>query len=112
MKKVSLLSVICIFTVIISAQANEKADWQEYTGRYVVSFNNLEEAMEIALREDTLTVFSPLGEVALTYVKKDRFEFPQYGGAIVFERNEEQQIVACKISVAAIDVEEIKARKQ
>ena len=110
MKKV-LLSAICIM-IIISAQASDKADWQEYTGRYVVSLNNSEETMEITLLEDTLTVFSALGEVALRYVKKDRFEFPQYGGAIVFERDEEQQIVACKISVAAIDVEEIMARKQ
>jgi hypothetical protein len=112
MKKV-LLSAICIFMAFISAQANDKADWKEYTGNYVFSLDNSEETVDIKLRSDsTLTVFSSLGEVTLTHVEKDRFEFPQYGGVIVFERNEKQQVIACKISIAAMDVEEIKARKQ
>lgn len=111
MKKV-LLSAVCLFTVFISTQAIDKTSWQEYTGHYVLSFDNSEETVEITFREDsTLTVFSSLGQVALTYVKKDRFEVPQYGGVIIFERNKEQQVIACKISVAIIDMEEIKARK-
>ena len=112
MKKV-LLSAICIFALLIFAQANDKTDWQEYTGQYVLSFDSSEETVDITLQGDsTLMAFSALGEVALTYVEKDRFEFPQYGGVIVFERDEKQQVVACTISVAAVDVEEIKARKQ
>jgi hypothetical protein len=97
----------------ISAQANDKADWKEYTGHYILSGDNQGETLEITFQNDTvLTAFSSLGEVALTYVEKDRFEFPQYGGIIIFERDEKRQIVACKISVAAMDLEEIKARKQ
>ena len=99
--------------MILPVQANDEADWQEYTGQYVLSFDNSEETVDITLQGDsTLMAFSALGEVALTYVEKDRFEFPQYGGVIVFERDEKQQVVACTISVAAVDVEEIKARKQ
>jgi hypothetical protein len=112
MKKV-LLSTVCIFMIIVSARANDGADWQEYTGHYVLSLKDSEEAVDIALRGDsTLTVFSSLGEVALKHAGKDRFEFPQYGGVIVFERDDRQHVIACKISVAAIDVEEVKARKQ
>jgi hypothetical protein len=112
MKKV-LLSAISIFMVFISAQASDKADRKEYTGHYVFSGDNQGETLDITLQSDTiLTAFSSLGEVALTYVEKDRLEFPQYGGVIIFERNEKQQIIACKISVAAIDLEEIKAQKQ
>jgi hypothetical protein len=112
MKKV-LLSAVCIFMIILPLQANDEVDWLEYTGHYVLSLDSSEETVDITLQGDsTLMAFTSLGEVALTYVKKDRFEFPQYGGVIVFERNEKQQVIACKISVAAIDVEEIKARKQ
>jgi sorbitol-specific phosphotransferase system component IIA len=99
--------------MILPAQANDQADWQEYAGQYVLSFDNSEETVAITLQGDsTLTAFSPLGEVALRYAGEDRFEFPQYGGVIVFERDEKRQIVACTISVAAIDMKELKARKQ
>ncbi|MDR2057084.1 MAG: hypothetical protein LBP83_02145 [Dysgonamonadaceae bacterium] len=112
MKKV-LLSAICVFMIFISARATDKTDRQEYIGYYVFSVENLVETLEITLQEDsTLMAFSSLGEVTLTPVEKDRFVFPQYGGIIVFERNEKQEITACKISVAAIDMEEIKALKQ
>jgi hypothetical protein len=112
MKK-AVLSAICIFMMLIPAQANNIADWQEYTGHYIFSGDSQGETLEITLQGDTvLTAFSSLGEVALTYVKKDRFEFPQYGGIIIFERDEKQQIIACTISIAAINLEEIKARKQ
>jgi hypothetical protein len=112
MKKV-LLSALCIFMMLIPAQASGKPDWKEYTGSYVFSVENSAETMEITLQGDsTLTVFSSLGEVVLTPVEKDRFEFPQYGGVIVFERDDKQQIIACKVSVTAIDLEELKARKQ
>jgi hypothetical protein len=112
MKRVLLLAV-GIFMIILPVRANDNAGWQEYTGHYVLSFDNSEETVDITLQGDsTLVAFSSLGEVALRHVKKDRFEFPQYGGVIVFERNEKQQVIACKISVAVIDVDEIKARKQ
>ncbi|MDR2626920.1 MAG: hypothetical protein LBC40_02685 [Dysgonamonadaceae bacterium] len=112
MKKV-LLFTIYIFMILISARASDNADWQEYTGRYVFSGNGQGETLEIYLQSDTiLTAFSSLGEVTLTHVGKDRFEVPQYGGVIIFERDEKQQVIACRISVAAIELEELKARKQ
>ena len=99
--------------MILPARANDNTDWQEYAGRYVLSFDNSEETVAITLRGDsTLTAFSALGEVALRDAGEDRFEFPQYGGVIVFERNEKRQVVACTISVAVLDMEELKARKQ
>jgi hypothetical protein len=112
MRKV-LLSTIGICMLLLSAQARNNADWREYTGSYVFSGDNLTETLEITLLRDTiLTASSSLGEATLTYVEKDRFEFPKYGGVIVFERNEEQQIIACRISVAVIDLDEIIAQKQ
>jgi hypothetical protein len=112
MKKV-LLFTIYTFMILIPARASDKAEWQEYTGRYVFSGNAQGETLEIMLQNDTiLTAFSSLGEVTLTYVEKDRFEFPQYGGVIIFERDETQQIIACKISIAVIEWDELKARKQ
>lgn len=99
--------------ICISAQASDKADLQEYAGCYVFSTEDLVEMLEISLQEDsTLMAVSSMGEVKLTYVKKDRFEFSQYGGVVVFERNEKQKIVACKISIAAVGIAEIKAKRQ
>jgi hypothetical protein len=113
MKNVSLLSVICLFLILVpTAWANDRADWQDYTGHYVIATEHLEETVEIVLQGDSvLRAFSALGEVLLTYVGKDRFEVPQYGGVIVFERDEKQTVIACKVSIAAIEVEDIKARK-
>jgi hypothetical protein len=112
MKKV-ILATMGVFMIFISAQATGKAEWQEYSGCYVFSVKNLVETLEITLQEDsTLLAFSSLGEVTLTPVEKDRFEFPQYGGIIVFERDEKQEITACKISVAILETGEIKAKKQ
>ncbi|MDR2804509.1 MAG: hypothetical protein LBB85_02545 [Dysgonamonadaceae bacterium] len=112
MKRV-LFTVICILGIFVLIYARNRADWQEYAGRYAFSVENLAETLEIVLQGDTaLTAFTPMGEIALTYVEKDRFEFPQYGGVVVFERDETQKITACRISVAAMDMEEIKAKKQ
>jgi hypothetical protein len=112
MKKV-LLTTVCILAILSFAQASGKADWQEYIGRYVFSADGSEETVEITHQGDsTLTAFSSLGEIALKYVEKDRFEFPRYGGVVVFERDEKQAITACRISVAVINLGEIKARKQ
>lgn len=94
-------------------QASDRADWKEYAGHYVFSGDLQGETLEIRIQRDTvLTAFSSLGRVALKYVGKDHFECPQYGGTIRFERDEKQQITACKISVTAIDLREIKAQKQ
>ncbi|MDR0733296.1 MAG: hypothetical protein LBF08_04455 [Dysgonamonadaceae bacterium] len=110
--KTVVLTTVCILAILSFAQAGGKGDWQEYSGRYIVSAFNAEETVEIALQADsTLTAFSSLGEVRLTYVEKDRFEVPQYGGVVIFERDEAQQVIACKISVAAVDLQELKARK-
>ncbi|MDR1357366.1 MAG: hypothetical protein LBJ58_06830 [Tannerellaceae bacterium] len=112
MKKV-LFSTVCIFMIIASVRATDGADWQEYAGRYVLSLDNSEETVDIAIRGDsTLTAFSSLGEVTLTHAGADRFEFRRYGGVVVFERDDKQHVIACRISVAVIDVEEVKARKQ
>jgi hypothetical protein len=111
MKKVAVTAV-CILSILTSAQAGGKGDWQEYSGRYVFSMPNSEEVVEIALQEDsTLMVFSALGETTLTYADKDHFEIPQYGGVVIFERDDAQQIIACSISIAAVDLQELKARK-
>ncbi|MDR1121051.1 MAG: hypothetical protein LBM08_09045 [Dysgonamonadaceae bacterium] len=114
MKKKVLLGIICILGVfIVAAQAGDKTDRQGYVGHYVFPWENQDETIEIALQDDsTFTMFSSAGKIKLKYVEKDRFEFPQYGGVIVFERDEEQEIIACKISVAAINMKEVKALKQ
>jgi hypothetical protein len=112
MKKV-LLTVIVIGGMFIAAQAGDKVCRMEYAGHYVFPEEIMIEPIEITLQSDTLlTLFSPMGEIALKYVEGDRFEFPQYGGVVVFERNEKQEVCACRISVTAINVADIIAKKQ
>jgi hypothetical protein len=114
MKKKVLLSAICMMSIFIAVtQANDETDRQEYVGHYVFPWENQDEIIEITLQDDsTFTMFSSAGEIKLKYAQKDRFEFTQYGGVIVFERDEKQEIIACKISVAAINMKEVKALKQ
>ncbi|MDR3187669.1 MAG: calcineurin-like phosphoesterase family protein [Prevotellaceae bacterium] len=111
MKKM-LLTGVAMLGIFAAAQAGGKANWQEYAGRYTV-YGSVVDAFEVALRGDTLlTIFTPeMGEATLLCLEKDRFEFPQYGGLVIFERNGRQEVAACRISVAAIDVGEIRAQK-
>jgi hypothetical protein len=112
MKKV-LLTVMIIAGLLIAAQAGNKANRKEYAGRYVFPEEIMVDPIEITLQSDTLlTLFSPVGEITLKFVEGDRFEFPQYGGVIVFERNKKQEVCSCRISVTAINVEDIIATKQ
>jgi hypothetical protein len=113
MKKV-VLTVMIIGGMFIAAQAGDRTDRREYTGHYVFPEESMIEPIEVTLGSDTLlTIFSPMvGEIALECVGGDRFEFPQYGGVIVFERNTKQEVCACRISVTAINIEDITARKQ
>jgi 3',5'-cyclic AMP phosphodiesterase CpdA len=110
MKK-TLFTAICILGIFAAAQSGNKPGWEEYAGRYVCPAESPLEAVDVALRGDTLfALFIPMGRVMLVYVGKDRFEFPQYGGTIIFERDEKQKVASCSISAAAVDVE-IRAQK-
>jgi hypothetical protein len=109
-KEVLILSLGLLLAAAPLAGGN---DLRQYVGRYAFSLENLVETVEITFRNDsTLMAVTPLGQITLTPAGDDRFEFPQYGGVVVFQRNEKQEITDCLISVAALDVEKIKARKQ
>jgi hypothetical protein len=111
MKKTVLLMVL-IFTAW-TTNADDSVNWKEYTGTYVFPVESMVETFDVTIQSDTiLTISSYLGEAALTCVEKDRFEFPQYGGVIVFERDEAARIAGCRVSIAMMDMEEIKAEKQ
>jgi hypothetical protein len=112
MKK-AVLTMMIIGGMFIAAQAGDRTDRREYTGRYVFSEESAFEPIEIVLQSDTLlTVLSPMGEIDLKYVEGDRFEFPQYGGVIVFERNKKQKVCACRISVTAMNIADVIAKKE
>jgi hypothetical protein len=111
MKKTVL--TIAALIIFLAAQAGDKTTWQEYAGLYVFPGETMVEPVEIALQSDSiLTLFSAFGEIVLTPVETDRFEFPQYGGVIIFERDEKQQVTACRISVTAMNTGELKANKK
>ncbi|MDR3365405.1 MAG: hypothetical protein LBO71_00340 [Prevotellaceae bacterium] len=112
MKRI-LLTIAGALMMLAAAQAGDRAPWREYTGCYAFPGEYMIDPIEIALHGDTLlTIFTPMmGEVALTHAGKDRFKFPQYGGVIVFERDEKQRVAACRIAVTAMSVGELRAKK-
>jgi hypothetical protein len=104
--------MILIFTAW-TTNADDCVNWKEYTGSYIFSGESMVETFDVTIQSDTiLRISSYLGEAVLTCVEKDRFEFPQYGGVIVFERDETAKIAGCRVSIAAMDMENIKAEKQ
>jgi hypothetical protein len=93
--------------------AREGAKWSEYTGRYVVALKNHTGEVEVAFQDEgRLVVSSPIGRIILVHVEKDCFSIPQYGGTVVFERDDRQEVTACTLSVPIADIKNIKVFKQ
>lgn len=131
MKMKALLTIACLLAAFAAAAQTSR---QEYVGHYVFLWENQQETFEIALRSDgSLGLVYPASEhltpgtqklalagessfsvteIKLKHIENDRFEFPQYGGIVVFERNEKRVVTACVVSVAALNINEIKALKQ
>jgi hypothetical protein len=124
MKMKALLTIACLLAAFAAAAQTSR---QDYVGHYVFLWENQQETFEIALRSDgSLGLFYPASkklalagessfsvtEIKLKHIENDRFEFPQYGGIVVFERNEKRVVTACVVSVAALNINEIKALKQ
>jgi hypothetical protein len=110
--KRALLSIILI-GLFAALNAKEEANWVEYTGRYIVALKNGISEVEVRFQNDgQLTVASPIGKIILVHIEKDYFEIPQYGGTVVFERDEKQEVTACTVSIPMADIKDIKIKKQ
>jgi hypothetical protein len=110
--KRTLLSVIFILSVLLT-HAKEDVNREEYTGRYVITLKNTISEVEVILQSDgRLVVSSPIGKIILVHIENDCFEIPQYGGLVVFERDEKRAVTACTVSIPIADIRDIKVKKQ
>lgn len=110
--KRTLLSAIFIFSAFI-LNAKEDAKWEAYTGWYTIVLKNGTSKVEVIFQNDgRLIVASPIGKILLVHTGKDSFEIPQYGGTAVFERDENQAVTACAVSIPMADIKNIKVKKQ
>lgn len=111
MKKILLFIILAISFSGIKAQV--KIDLDEYIGRYVFPEGNLaEDAIVSIINDSTLNISASIGECDLRYMTGDTFSLPQYGGQIVFIRNEQNKIESFKISIPMAGIEELEAHKE
>ncbi|MDR1937206.1 MAG: hypothetical protein LBQ73_01740 [Tannerellaceae bacterium] len=112
MKRTVVVSAIFILWAFIS-KAEGNIDRKEYAGRYVLPVESMIGEVEITIQNDTLlTISLPVGEIILEYLEEDCFEVPQYGATAVFERDEKQEVTACRISIPMADIKDLIAKKQ
>ncbi len=77
-------------------------------GRYVFPYNQAIEEVVVNLRNDSLFATASLGTVQLKHVSDDNFEIPEYGGEVIFTRNDTSKVVSTvkvTIPVASIEIE-------
>ncbi|MDR1918356.1 MAG: hypothetical protein LBQ65_01770 [Tannerellaceae bacterium] len=110
--KRTVLSAIFILVALLS-KAEGNIDRKEYAGRYVLPMESIIGEVEICIQNDSvLTVSLPVGEIILEYIEADCFEVPKYGATAVFERDEKQEVTACRISIPMADIKDLIAKKQ
>ncbi|MDR1980399.1 MAG: hypothetical protein LBQ39_02105 [Tannerellaceae bacterium] len=111
--KRTVFVAMCILLAFL-AKAERNINRKEYAGRYVLSSEeSMISEVEITIQNDSiLTVFLPVGEIILEYIEKDCFEVPQYGATAIFERDEKQEVTACRISIPMAEIKDLIAVKQ
>lgn len=111
MKKILLFIVLSLSFPVIEAQVS--TNLHDYAGRYIFPEGSLaEDAVVSIINDTTLNIAASIGECDLKYIKEDTFSIPQYGGGIVFNRNELNKIEGFKISIPMAGIENMEALKE
>lgn len=111
MRKILLL--ITLSVVFTGLNAQTKLNLQEYTGRYIFPAGSLAEDAIVSVVNDTiLNISASIGECNLEYLEEETFTMPEYGGTIIFIRNDSNKIQGFKITIPMAGVEEMDANKE
>ena len=111
MKKILLVIVLCVICSGLNAQS--KPILQEYAGRYILPAGSpVDDAIVTVVNDTTLFISASPGESELKHVEDEKFILPQYGGAIIFIRNEEKKVTGFKVTIPIMEVEDIEAVKE
>lgn len=102
--KHALLFVGLFMTLAVHAQ---KSSLTEYPGTYKVGTGDDAQETKVELIEDKLTISGRAGSAYLSMQKPDTFSVDEYGGEVIFLRNNAKQISGIKVNIpaASIDVE-------
>lgn len=111
MKKFLLFIILSVSFTMMNAQ--NRASLHGYAGRYIFPEGSLAEDAVISIINDTtLNIAASIGECDLKYIREDTFSLPQYGGSIVFNRNEASRINGFKISIPMAGIDDLEALKE
>lgn len=109
MKKILLL----IFTAMAFLQMNAQKNLDEYAGRYIFPAGSLTDDAIITVTDNAvLNISSSVGGSDLNYVEDDKYTLPQYGGTIIFVRDDSKNIQGFRISIPMAEVENLEAKKE
>lgn len=111
MRKILLLITLSVVFTTLNAQT--KLNLQEYTGRYIFPAGSLaEDAVVSVVNDTTLNISASIGESNLEYLEKETFTMPQYGGTIIFIRDDSDKIQGFKVTIPMAGIVSLEAQKE
>ena len=111
MRKILLLITLSVVFTTLNAQI--KLNLQEYTGRYIFPAGSLAEDAVVSVVNDTiLNISASIGESDLEYLEEETFSMPQYGGTIIFVRDESNKIQGFKVTIPMAGIASLDAQKE
>ena len=114
----TMMKKMCLFLLIIVAtqmnvNAQNKQGLEDYVGRYVLPAGSLvDDAVITIVNDSVLNISASAGTSDLQYVDGEEYSLPQYGGTIVFVRDESNHIKGFKISIPMAGIESLEAQKE
>ncbi len=97
----------------MTLNAQTKLNLQEYTGRYILPAGSLAEDAVVSVVNDTiLNISATIGESNLEYLEEETFTMPQYGGAIIFIRDDSDKIQGLKVTIPMAGIVSLEAQKE
>lgn len=113
--KISMLFILIVTFVGIHAEENQKKSLTDYLGQYAfVDENATTDNVLVELHSDsTLKATAAIGSVTLKFIKDDEFEIAEYGGQVLFIRDEEKQnVIGVKVIVPSANIEKDGKKEQ
>jgi hypothetical protein len=107
-KKILMIAVVisCLMGLIKAENNVQKQDLKIYTGKYNFTLNNTPESATVELKGDTLRIVASIGSADLKFIENESFGIPQYGGLVVFLKDEtKQKVIGIRVSVPMGNIE-------
>lgn len=111
MKKILLFITLSVVVTALNAQT--ELNLQKYTGRYIFPAGSLAEDAVVSLVNDSiLNISASIGESNLEYVENETFSLPQYGGTLIFIRDDSKNIQGFRVTIPMAGIDNLEAKKE